>query len=124
MLFTKNEIEVALEAQDLTVDDLGRFVVWVNRNGFFMSTDVRLETLESELLSWIEAEAEAFYGEYESEADFADSFFTDNFLDGSSALSVPQWVVIDWQATWDSGLRFDFEFDRDEAGVGYVWRTN
>ena len=48
---------------------------------------------------------DAYQGRYESEADFAEQFTTDCY-----GLSVPSFVVIDWQATWDHGLRYDYEF--------------
>lgn len=45
---------------------------------------------------------EAFYGEYDSEAQFAMEFFE------STHDSLPDWVVVDWEATYASNLRFDF----------------
>lgn len=48
---------------------------------------------------------DAFQGRYEDEADFAEQFTTDCY-----GLNVPSFVVIDWQATWDQGLRYDYEF--------------
>lgn len=32
---------------------------------------------------------------------------------------VPSFVVIDWQDTWDSGLRYDYDFED-----GYVFRSD
>ena len=48
---------------------------------------------------------DAYQGRYEDEADFAEQFTTDCY-----GLNVPSFVVIDWQATWDQGLRYDYEF--------------
>lgn len=48
---------------------------------------------------------DAYQGIYDSEADFAEQFATDCY-----GLNVPSFVVIDWQATWDQGLRYDYEF--------------
>jgi hypothetical protein len=40
---------------------------------------------------------------------------------------VPSWVVIDWQATWDSALRFDFftydVINEDGEYVKFFWRN-
>ena len=48
---------------------------------------------------------EAFQGRYEDEADFAEQHTTDCY-----ELNVPSFVIVDWQATWDQGLRHDYEF--------------
>lgn len=42
-----------------------------------------------------------FRGWYQSEADFAEEFYTEMY-------DVPTALVIDWQATWDTNLRYDF----------------
>lgn len=42
-----------------------------------------------------------FIGWYESEADFAENYYSDLY-------DVPSALVIDWQATFDSALRYDF----------------
>ena len=49
----------------------------------------------------IEGCDERFRGWYESEADFAEEFFND-------ISDVPSALVIDWQATYDSSLRYDY----------------
>jgi len=49
----------------------------------------------------IEGCDDRFHGWYESEADFAEEFFND-------ISDVPNALVIDWQATYDSSLRYDF----------------
>ena len=48
---------------------------------------------------------DAYQGRYEDVTDFAEQFTTDCY-----GLNVPSFVVIDWQATWDQGLRYDYEF--------------
>ena len=49
----------------------------------------------------IEGCDDRFRGWYESEADFAEEFFND-------ISDVPDALVIDWQATYDSALRYDY----------------
>jgi len=44
---------------------------------------------------------ERFRGWYESEADFAEEFYND-------ISDVPSALVIDWQATYDTSLRYDY----------------
>ena len=64
----------------------------------------------------IEHIGDAFYGHAESEAQFTEDLVADCF----STDSLPYWVSIDWQHTWDSALRFDYDFDQDN---GIVWNT-
>ena len=52
-------------------------------------------------VSDIEGCDERFRGWYESEADFAESYYSDLY-------DVPCALVVDWQATYDSSLRYDY----------------
>ena len=59
---------------------------------------------------WEECDLEqfenTFQGRYDSESDFAEQLTVDCY----GLRDVPSFVVIDWQATWDQGLRYDYEF--------------
>jgi len=57
---------------------------------------------------------DAFNGHYESEEQFAEELVSDCYTHGD----YPYWVVTDWKATWDSALRFDYDFSD-----GIIWRT-
>jgi hypothetical protein len=46
---------------------------------------------------------EAYMGEYDSEAHFTEEMVA-NFSDSQ----LPSWIVVDYQATWDSSMRFDY----------------
>lgn len=46
---------------------------------------------------------EAYMGEYKSEADF-----TEEMIAQFGDHNLPSWIVIDYQATWDSALRYDY----------------
>ena len=85
------------------VEDLGETVV----NSF-----IELWSIDD-----IEHIEDAFYGHAESEEKFAEDLVSDCYHTGD----YPYWVVTDWQATWDSALRFDFDFDHEN---GLVWSTN
>jgi len=67
------------------------------------------DAVEAFLTIWEESDLEhfedAYQGCYDSESDFAEQFTIDCY-----GLNVPSFVVIDWQATWDQGLRYDYEF--------------
>ena len=64
----------------------------------------------------IEHIEDAFHGYADSEAQFAEELVTDCYCHSEQ----PYWVVTDWQATWDSALRFDYDFDYDTK---IIWRT-
>ena len=44
---------------------------------------------------------ERYRGCYQDEADFAEEFYSELY-------DVPTALVVDWQATWDTSLRYDF----------------
>lgn len=58
---------------------------------------------------------DSYYGEYGSESEFAEEYTDSNHSMGR----IPSWVVIDWQATWDSALCYDFVYNN-----GYVFSQN
>lgn len=49
---------------------------------------------------------DAYYGQYDSEEQFAEQFVGDCYT--SNLQDLP--VVIDWTATWETNLRYDFSF--------------
>lgn len=54
----------------------------------------------------LESFEEAYYGRYDSESDFAEQFTSDVY-----GFDAPSYVVIDWDATWNCNLRYDFDFE-------------
>ena len=46
---------------------------------------------------------EAYQGEYDSEAHF-----TEEMIVQMGEFNIPSYIVIDYQATWDSSMRFDY----------------
>jgi antirestriction protein len=58
---------------------------------------------------------ERFRGEYESTADFAEQFTNDVYGD------VPSHVVVDWEATYDNNLRYDFTACEDGYRSVYIF---
>jgi hypothetical protein len=62
-----------------------------------------------ELVDLIETEQEAYRGEYHSGAEMAEQFCDDI---GDIPADLPNWLVIDWAASWERNLRHDFfEYD-------------
>lgn len=70
-----------------------------------------LELHDESLLEYFE---EAYNGRYDSESDFAEQFTTDVY-----GFDVPSFVVVDWDATWNTNLRYDFDFED-----GFVFSKN
>tara|TARA_B100000073_G_scaffold315735_1_gene291874 strand:+ start:148 stop:549 length:402 start_codon:yes stop_codon:yes gene_type:complete len=62
----------------------------------------------------IGAFADAYYGEYETPAIFAEQFTEDTMV-----MDMPSYVVIDWEATWECNLRHDFIWSE-----GYIFNRN
>jgi hypothetical protein len=75
------------------------------------AVDAFLELYDESDLEYFE---EAYYGSYESEADFAEQFTTDVY-----GFDAPSFVVVDWDATWNCGLRYDYDFED-----GFVFNKN
>ena len=57
---------------------------------------------------------DAFVGCADSEAAFVE-----DYLENVMEVEIPCWVAIDYQATWDASVRFDYDFID-----GYVFRSN
>lgn len=89
-------------------DDLERLARFIDNN-YSIRDYIQLT---DEIDSIIRDEEDAFYGTYESEADFAENFYTD------TEHTIPDWLVVDWQATFDYSLQYDFIYES-----GYVWRN-
>jgi hypothetical protein len=66
---------------------------------------------DESLLEYFE---EAYQGRYDSESDFAEQFTTDVY-----GFDAPSFVVIDWDATWNCNLRYDYDFED-----GFVFNKN
>ena len=64
----------------------------------------------------VEHLSDAYYGQYRSEAEFAENFVTDM---GYAQHDMPYWIAIDWEKTWDDGLSWDYTFNN-----GYVFSNN
>jgi hypothetical protein len=56
---------------------------------------------------------DAFRGVYHDEETFAEEYYDDVYGE------VPAFLVIDWKATWEQSLRYDFDFVD-----GYVFDSN
>ena len=57
----------------------------------------------------------AFYGHFDSVEDFVEDYLE------QTGDQIPHWVCVDYERTWDSALRFDFDFDECN---GIMWMCN
>ena len=55
-------------------------------------------------VSYVNHVEEAYYGVYNSGADFAEEYYSEMYND------LPVDLVIDWEATWKQNLYYDFDF--------------
>ena len=53
---------------------------------------------------YVEHCGDAYRGHYDSGAEFAEEYYSDVYG------NVPSLLVVDWQATWDQSLYYDFDF--------------
>jgi len=60
----------------------------------------------------VEHLSDAYYGQYDSEQEFAESFVNECY----GLPEMPYWIAIDWEKTWDDGLSWDYSFNN-----GYVF---
>ena len=57
---------------------------------------------------------DAYQGEYESGAEFAESLVSDCY-----SMDMPSWVEVDWQKTWDNALSYDYS-----ESDGHIFNNN
>lgn len=82
----------------------------------YEAVDALIEEMGS--VSDIEDCDERYRGEYESTADFAEQFTTEVYGD------VPSHVVVDWEATYDNNLRYDFTACEKGYRTVYIFSDN
>jgi hypothetical protein len=54
-------------------------------------------------VSYAEHTEDAYRGNYNSGAEFAEEYYND-------IGDIPSFLVVDWEATWDQSLSYDFDF--------------
>ena len=81
-----------------------------------LSESIVEEFLEDFGMDMIEHAPEMYQGEYYSGADFAESIVSDCY----DTRDYPTWVQVDWEATWDYALSYDYTITES----GYVFNSN
>jgi antirestriction protein len=67
----------------------------------------------------IESLEDAYMGEFNTPEEFAEYYFTDLMGYEEVDTLIGRGIVIDWEATWDTNLRHDFDFEG-----GFVFNRN
>lgn len=78
--------------------------------------DTFLEIWQLDDLSRVE---DAFYGCYDTPEMFAEQYHTD--ILGNT---IPEGIIVDWEATWNYSLRYDFVFEVSKGYQGYIFNSN
>ena len=113
----ENEEEYALPCmlefiREYNEEDFVQFYDVYIEQGENLGYDVVDSFIEENGIVNIEHCVDAFVGCYDSEAAFAEEYIEDMH-------SIPVELVVDWQATWESSLKYDFDFCN-----GYVFRSD
>jgi hypothetical protein len=112
-----NDPEFLEYTEDLDHDEILRLALFAYNTGCAL--------VPEDLFLLIAQEQEAFQGEHDSEAEFAEDFFTST---GQLDEEATKWLVIDWQATYNYALRFDyFAYDVVDINGSYrkfFWSSN
>ena len=107
-----------IEEGEYDLDDALKFIDDYNEDAFVAYYDEYVRTGESigydvvdtfidhhGDVSYVEHVEEAYYGVYNSGADFAEEYYSENMYN-----DLPVDLVIDWEATWKQNLYYDFDF--------------
>lgn len=117
--YTREEIAEAYDAQGLT-QDFDQLVAYCAIFGYLSrkadgTIETPAESLENKLAKWADNSEEYFYADkVYSGAEFTEFYF-DNWYSGDT---IPTWIAIDYEATWERNLRHDFAYD---FSLGYVF---
>jgi hypothetical protein len=100
---------------DLDADELLRLAMFAHNGSW--------QLVPEDLPALIAQEQEAFWGEFDSGAEFAEHVATE-----LGEMTPPDWVFIDWQASYDNGLRHDFfdyrVIDQEGNYRMFFWNAN
>ena len=107
---TEDDVDAFCEAYGLTeIDNYSDYADIVND----YSQEVVDAFCSIHGVDYIKYFQECYQGIYSSEAEFTEQYMI------SMGNDFPCYVIIDWQATWDQSLRYDYDFD-DETGAVFA----
>lgn len=110
-------IEQTEYTEDLDPDQILRLAIFAYNGGWSL--------VPEDLGHLIAQEEEAFSGEFDSEAEFAEDFFTST---GQIDEEATKWLVIDWAGTYRYSLQYDYftydVIDIDGTYRKFFWNAN
>ena len=110
----RDDIEAYVDDTRFGVEELCNFKIYTE-----MCEEWTLCVVDAFIEIWdisdVEHIGDAFYGHFDSVEEFVDDYMDQVGHD------VPSWLAIDYDRTWDSSLRFDFDFDESN---GIMWMCN
>lgn len=96
----------------------GHYETWCELTERIDASNDAIEAYVDEVgIDNIDGFEDAYVGEYESEADFAQQHFDKHYSNIDALESAG--MVIDWQATWDTNLQYDFAYNN-----GFVFNSH
>ena len=102
--------------EDLDPDELLRLAIYAHNGSWGL--------VPEDLFMLIPEEQDAFSGEFRSEAEFAEDLFEST---GQIDEEATKWLVIDWEATYNYSLQFDYfsydVIDIDGNHRKFFWRN-
>jgi hypothetical protein len=93
----KNDEDWKEYTEDLDNDELLRLAMYAYNSGYAL--------VPEDMGAFISEENDSYRGEAESAAEFTREIIEEM---GYISEDMPSWIVIDYEATWQSALRFDF----------------
>jgi antirestriction protein len=116
-----------LKEQNFHDEDMRNFIEFYGQQAFVEHYEMYVELGEIHSYDAVEAFIQefdidslpqfedAYFGQYDSEEQFVESYIDDN----SGVAEIAPWVVIDYTGTWESSLKYDFTFTS-----GHVFNRN
>ena len=109
--FTAEELQEIAEELELEHDDYDRLATFVNIVFYYDHNAEKPETaIRERLAKHISDEHDSFWGDWADEREFVQFYLNE------TGATVPDWLVIDWDETWNRQLRHSFTFED-----GHVW---
>ena len=93
----KNDPQYTEYTEDLDADEILRLALFAYNGGYYL--------VPEDMPLFISQEQDSFRGEAESEKEFTRELLEEA---GDIPEGLPNYIVIDYQATWDWNLRHDF----------------
>jgi len=96
----------------------GHYVTWCDLDESGNDNDAIEAYVDEVGIDCIGGFEDAYQGRYGSEAEFAEEYYISILGYEGVERALEHGLVVDWQATWDTNLRYDFVYNN-----GYVFNS-